>query len=95
MVFISTSLDPNENGYGEHLHAYGSSSVSGNAPKAPKRTYDEFDTVDWVKDLNADSDRRARMEQRALVRCLIECPPLFYFYCMLIAYMFYSHSILC
>lgn len=51
---------------GERPHA-SSSSVANDECRKLRRAYDEYDTVDWVKDLNADSDRRARMEQRAKV----------------------------
>uniref|UniRef100_A0A5K3EIV6 Chloride channel protein n=1 Tax=Mesocestoides corti TaxID=53468 RepID=A0A5K3EIV6_MESCO len=40
------------------------SSALGGERRTP-RSYDEYDTIDWVKDLNADSIRKIRMEQRA------------------------------
>ncbi|VDM22605.1 unnamed protein product [Hydatigera taeniaeformis] len=60
----NTFSDPEETVPGERLHAP-SRSEKDDERKRLRGTYDEYDTVDWVKDLNADSDRRARMEQRA------------------------------
>ncbi|KAL5970203.1 H Cl exchange transporter 4 [Taenia solium] len=64
LYFSSFTLDPEETVSNEQPHA-SRSSVANDECRKLRRTYDEYDTVDWVKDLNADSDRRARMEQRA------------------------------
>ncbi|KAH9284226.1 H(+)/Cl(-) exchange transporter 4 [Echinococcus granulosus] len=62
-VRLST-FDPEESRFGERPQA-STSSVANDECGRPRKTYDEYDTVDWVKDLNADSDRRSRMGQRA------------------------------
>ncbi|KAM3187722.1 hypothetical protein ACTXT7_001764 [Hymenolepis weldensis] len=56
--------DPADNESGERIQI-SISPGSEDGYKSVRRSYDEYDTVDWVKDLNKDSDRRARMEQRA------------------------------
>ncbi|KAM7535893.1 hypothetical protein Aperf_G00000093567 [Anoplocephala perfoliata] len=63
-VRLST-IDPSENEPNERSQVPIPSPGSEDGFRSHKRSYDEYDTVDWVKDLNADSDRRARMEQRA------------------------------
>ncbi|EUB62026.1 H(+)/Cl(-) exchange transporter 4 [Echinococcus granulosus] len=60
----ASTSDPEESRFGERPQA-STSSVANDECGRPRKTYDEYDTVDWVKDLNADSDRRSRMGQRA------------------------------
>nr|CDS26276.2 H(+):Cl() exchange transporter 4 [Hymenolepis microstoma] len=63
-VRLST-IDPDDNEYNDRSRIPFSPGNEDSEYKSVRRSYDEYDTIDWVKDLNKDSDRRARMEQHA------------------------------
>ncbi|VDN96011.1 unnamed protein product [Rodentolepis nana] len=63
-VRLST-IDPDDNEYNDRNRIQFSPGNEDISFKSVRRSYDEYDTVDWVKDLSKDSDRRARMEQHA------------------------------